>query len=201
MRRFLMVSMAIFVLAGAAQASAPTTALTAQDSGAYRLDTEHASIIFTVRHLGFSNYTGRFNQFDATLTLDAVNLEKSRVKVTVNPGSVDVHDSSLEATLADTEFFDTGKFPEAVFVSTRVEKTSATTLDIHGDLTLRGVTRPLVLKAVFNGVGNDPFLRKRKLGFSATTSMRRSDFGMKAYLPDVGDEVNLTIEAEFIKAD
>lgn len=201
MRRLWVIPLVLAVLGGAAQASAPTTALTAQDSGKYRLDQEHASIIFTIRHLGFSNYTGRFNQFDATLNLDAANLEKSSVKVTVNPASVDVHNSTLEATLADTEFFDTEKFPEAVFVSTRVEKTSATTLDIHGDLTLRGVTKPIVLKAIFNGVGDDPFVRKRKLGFSATTSLRRSDFGMSAYLPDVGDLVKLTIEAEFISAD
>ena len=201
MRRLWVIPLVLAVLGGAAQASAPTTALTAQDSGKYRLDQEHASIIFTIRHLGFSNYTGRFNQFDATLNLDAANLEKSSVKVTVNPASVDVHNSTLEATLADTEFFDTEKFPEAVFVSTRIEKTSATTLDIHGDLTLRGVTKPIVLKAIFNGVGDDPFVRKRKLGFSATTSLRRSDFGISAYLPDVGDLVKLTIEAEFISAD
>ena len=201
MGRFFIIPVMLAVLAGAAQASAPTTALTAQDSGEYRLDQEHASIIFTIRHLGFSNFTGRFNGFDATLNLDAANLEKSSVKVTVNPASVDVHNSTLEATLADTEFFNTRQFPEAVFVSTRVKKTSLTTLDVHGDLTLRGVTKPIVLKAIFNGVGDDPFVRKRKLGFSATTSLRRSDFGMSAYLPDVGDLVKLTIEAEFISVD
>ena len=188
----------------AANAPVPTmasTELTENLSGDYVLETNHASIIFTISHMGYSHYTGRFNKLDAALHFDAKDPAASNVKVTVMPSSVDTHNSTLEAELASKSWFNTDAFPQATFVSTKIEKTGANTGKITGDFTLAGVTKPIVLDAVFNGGGHDGFMKKDKLGFSAKTSIKRSDFGVSNYVPLVGDAVAIDIEAEFVRKD
>lgn len=169
--------------------------------GAYQLDASHASIVFNISHLGFSNYTGRFNSFDAKLNFKPEDVTKSTLEVTIKPASVDVHNSELEAKLIDKDFFDTKAFPDAKFVSTSIVKTGADKGKITGNFTLKGVTKPLTLDVTFNGHGANPFSGGKMMGFSATGTFKRSDFGMTSYVPAVADEVKLTIEAEFTKVD
>jgi polyisoprenoid-binding protein YceI len=173
----------------------PTTKLDNVPMGKYLLDHQHVSVQFAVSHLGFSHYRGRFNKVDATLLYD----KDSGVTATIDLNSVDTNNSVLEEKLKSPTFFDTAKTPEARFISTSFKKLSDSKGTLTGDLSLHGVTRPVTLDVTFNGAGFNPFEGVKTLGFSATTHIKRSDFGMKEYLPAVGDEVTITIEAEFNK--
>ncbi len=182
-----------------AEFTPPSKDVATAEAGSYRLDTSHANIVFGVSHLGFSMYIGRFNRFDATLDFKSEDVTKSTLEVTVHTASVDVNNSELEAKLIDKDFFDIKAFPEAKFVATSIVKTAADKGKITGNLTLKGVTKPVVLDAIFNGHGANPYSGGKVLGFSASGSFKRSDFGMESYVPAVGDEVDLTIEVEFSK--
>lgn len=199
--RFIPILLSALLLSTPALAAEETigTDLSHTPAGAYTLDKSHASITYRISHLGFSNYTGRFNTIDATLDFNPAAPEKSTVKATITTSSVDSHDSTLEAILIDKQFFNSKQFPTATFESTRIEKTDATHGKIHGNFTLLGITKPIVLDATFNAAGPTPMIHTYRLGFSATTRIKRSDFGINAYLPMLGDDVTLTIETEFEK--
>jgi polyisoprenoid-binding protein YceI len=178
-------------------------------AGAYTLDRSHASLIFRVDHLGFSNYTARFKHFDAQLQFDPANLGASSVTVTVDPRSIetdypDVAKHDFNAQLQGEEFLDVAKYPEMTFRSTAVEITGPRTMRINGDLTLHGVTQPVTLDARFNGgYAGHPMDPHARIGFSAHTTLKRSQFGMSYGIPapgttmGVSDEVSIAIEAEF----
>jgi polyisoprenoid-binding protein YceI len=186
----------VFTVARAADPVAPpATALDGVPMGKYLLDKQHVSVQFAVNHLGFSSYRGRFNTVDATLLYD----KESGVTATIDLNSVDTNNSVLEEKLKSPTFFDTQKYSEARFVSTSFKKLSDSKGTLTGDLSLHGVTRPVTLDVTFNGAGFNPFEGVKTLGFSATTRIKRSNFDMKEYLPAVGDEVTITIEAEFNK--
>jgi polyisoprenoid-binding protein YceI len=204
MLRFLIIA-AVSVLPFSAAFAAgdftpPSKEVAKAEAGLYTLDTTHASIVFGISHLGFSTYQGRFNSFDAKLNFKPEDPTKSTLEVTIQPASVDVKNSELEAKLLDKDFFDAKTFPEAKFVATSIVKTGEDKGKMTGNFTLKGVTKPLTLDVVFNGHGANPFSGGKMLGFSATGSFKRSDFGMSAYVPAVGDDVKLTIEVEFAKA-
>jgi len=193
---------AAFIATGAvAQGFTPPAAsLAGTPSGTYTLDKTHANIIFGINHLGFSTYYGRFDNFDATLTFDAKDPTKSSLNVTIDTASTNTNNKVLEDKLDSKVFFNTAQFPKATFVSKKLEKTSDTTGKLTGDLTLLGVTKPVTLDVTFNASGLNPFSKSHTLGFGATGMIKRSDFGMKEYLPAVGDEVVLQIQAEFAQA-
>ncbi|MDY0008553.1 MAG: YceI family protein [Bdellovibrionales bacterium] len=193
-----------------------TTAALAQEltpinklpAGVYTLDKTHASLTWKVSHAGMSNYTARFKSFDAEVTLDPADLTKSKVTAKIDPTSLETDyvpttEKDFNKNLVTKEeWFNAGKFPEITFTSTKIETTGDTTGKIHGDLTLLGVTKPVVLDAVFNGgYAEGPFTKKPAMGFSATTSITRSDFGFSTYVPMIGDKVDIIIEAEFGKKD
>lgn len=176
----------------------PTTDLSKATSGKYTMDPAHTSITFQVKHLGLSNYTGRFNSVSGDLTFDTKDPTKSALNVKIDPLSVDVNHEKLSKEIATQEDVLNGvKFAEITFVSKSITKTSDTTGKITGDLTLLGVTKPVTLDAVFNGSSFNPFSKKPTLGFSATGSLKRSEFGMKGWDKAVGDDVKLIIETEF----
>ena len=187
----------------AAQAPGPVPA------GAYTLDKAHASLIFRVNHIGFSNYTRRFKRFDAALQFDPANMARSSVTVSVDATSLETDYPSpkeldFNALLQNEQWLDTAKFPQMTFRSSKVEVTAPSTLKISGDLTLRGVTRPMVLDATYNGgYEGHPLDPHARIGFSAHGTLKRSDFGMTVGIPapgttmGVGDEVEVIIEAEF----
>ena len=176
-------------------------------AGQYQLDKSHASLLLRVNHLGFSTYTTRFSRFDAQLSFDPGNIPAAKVVTTIDASSfeMDAAPQTCIDIVKGPQMLDTVKFPQIVFKSERVRMTGPKSMEISGTLTLRGVTRPLVLTATFNGgypgmPNMDPHAR---VGFSAHGSFKRSDFGMAFGIPapgtnmGVGDLIDFSIEAEF----
>lgn len=197
-------------VAGAAQApAAPAWTPAPPVAGAYALDKAHASLIFRVNHLGFSRYTARFRRFDAQLQFDPADLAASRVTATVDARSIetdfpDPAKLDFNAMLQNEQWLDTQRYPEMTYRSERVEPVGANRMRVHGVLTLRGVMRPVVLEATYNGgYAGHPMDPHARVGFSAHATLKRSDFGMTFGIPGpgnalgVGDEVEVIIEAEF----
>ena len=179
---------------------APSTDLTNIPKGDYKLDPDHANVVFQISHLGYSTFIGRFDKITGDLNFNSAKPEKSKLKVTVDAGSIDTKVAALDEHLKKADFFDTAKYPEITFKSTKVEKLSDSTGRVTGDLTLHGVTKPVTLDVTFHGGGANPMMKKVILGFGAVTKIKRSDFGISQYVPMVGDEVTLIIEAEFDQA-
>jgi polyisoprenoid-binding protein YceI len=167
------------------------------EAGRYAIDKSHAKIVFAIDHLGFSTYYGFFTDLEGNLQLDPAAPAKSGLTVTINVANVVTTDRTLDAKLKSDTFFDVGKFPKATFKSTSIEVTGDGTGKLTGDLTLHGVTKPVVLDVTFNGGGTPPMTQLYVVGFNATTTLKRSDFGVTNFIPFVGDEVKLLISCEF----
>ncbi len=176
---------------------APTTDLSKVQGGNFSIDKNHAKIIFSTTHFGFSTYYGLFTDFDAKLTFDPKAPTASKLEVAIDLNGIDTTNPKLDTHLKSPDFFDVAKFPHASFKSTSIAVTGPTTGTITGDLTLHGVTKPVTLTASFAGGGINPMTKAYVLGFSATGTLKRSDFGVSAYVPAVGDTVTLTISGEF----
>jgi polyisoprenoid-binding protein YceI len=163
----------------------------------YQLEKTHVDLLFAISHAGFTEKHGSFRELDATLRYDEQHPESSQIDVTVKTASVDTGFPARDADLRSDKFFDVAKYPEMHFVSTKVTPEADRGLRIDGELTLHGVTKPLTLHAKLNKAAPNPFDKKPTLGFSASGSLQRSEFGMSTYLPMIGDAVTLTIDAEF----
>lgn len=181
----------------AAPQLAQKSTLKAVEGGSFRLDKSHARIVFSTSHLGFSTYYGFFGDLDAQLDYDPKAPEKSRLEVTVNVAGLVTNDANLDENLKSADYFDTEKFPIAAFKSTKVEVAGPARGKITGELTLHGVTRNVALDAKLNGGGTNPVSQDYVLGFDASGSVSRSDFGIKTLVPFVGDQVKLVISCEF----
>lgn len=184
--------------AGAAVSPDPKQA----PAGAYQLETRHTQVVFAIRHFGITNYYGRFDKVSGSLQFNPTAPEKSSVSVTVDMSSADVMSSELVGELVGPHVFDSAKFPTATFVSGTVTRTGPATGKMTGDLTLHGVTKPVTFDVDFNGGTPSPMGGKAyNLGFHATTTIKRSDFGLTSMIWSrlVSDEVNLTIEAMFVQ--
>jgi polyisoprenoid-binding protein YceI len=179
-----------------AQQAGPTTDLAKLDGGTFELDRNHAKIIFSYNHFGYSVSYGMFTDFTGKLVFDPKAPAGSALEVSINLDGIDTTVPKLDAHLKSPDFFDTAKFPTAGFRSTKVAVTGPTTGTITGDLTLHGVTKPVTLDATFNGGGTN-VAKKYVLGFNAVGHVKRSEFGVGAYAPMVGDDVTLTLSAEF----
>lgn len=166
-------------------------------SGQYVLDPAHGKITWSISHLGYSTYIGQFSDVQGTLSLDSANPAQSSLDVTVDMDSAGTFHPQLDAHLKHEDFFHTEKFPTASFKSTAVRVVDTNKAEITGDLTLRGVTRPVVVEAVFNQAGVNPLDKIYSVGFDGTAVIKRSDFGIEYGLPLLGDEVTLQIEGEF----
>ena len=177
--------------------SSPTTDPTQVRPGGYKLDPAHGKITWSLSHLGFSTYYGQITDVAADASLDAKAPEKSRLSVTVGTPSITGLNDRLDTHLKSADFFDTQKFPTATFVSTSVEPTSPTTARVNGTLTLKGVAKPVSFDATFNQAGLHPVDKLYTVGFDGRAVIKRSEFGITAYLPMVGDEVTLRLEGEF----
>jgi len=165
----------------------------------YEMDTSHTHAGFKISHLGFSETYGNFRDVTGTLKLNADKPEDAKLNVTIKTASIDSGFDARDEHLRKDDFLNVEKFPTMTFTSTKVERTSDTTADVMGDLTLLGVTKPLTLKVTLNKIGENPMNKKATAGFSATGSLKRSDFGLTTYLPAIGDEVTLLISSEFIR--
>lgn len=159
-------------------------------------DRAHTQVLFTVSHLGFTEMTGQFREFSGELMLDREDLTKSSVTARIDTNSVDMNFERLDAHLKNKDFFDVENHAEMVFTSTRVEKVADDRLTVHGDLSLLGQTKPVSLDVRINKIANHPMSGKPYAGFAATTSIKRSDFGMTYGVPNVGDEIGIRINLE-----
>ena len=173
-------------------------------AGKYAIEPSHASLVWTVSHNGLSKYTARFTELSADLDFDTATPENSKLTARINPLSVRTdhpNGPDWDTTLGtDEKWFNASAFPAIVYESTSVKLTGEDTGTIDGKLTMLGISQPVSLDVTFNGVRNFPYFGTRDvIGFSATASLKRSDFGMNALLPAIGDEVDITIEVEFLE--
>ena len=172
--------------------------------GNWVVDTLHSSVLFSIRHLGLAKVRGRFDRFNATLDVGP-NLAATNVSATIDLASINTNNSDRDAHLRSTDFFSTDEHPEMHFVSRSIRPVG-NDWELDGDLTLNGRTRPLVLSVEFNGVQEFPGQNMRLAGFSATGTMRRSEFGIDFGLLPIGmdtlalgDEVKIELDLEFIE--
>lgn len=168
-------------------------------AGQYSLDKSHGSLLFKVRHLGLSTYVGRFNTFDASLEFDPMNIAGAKLDAIIEIDSLDINNPSLKNDLMDGTWFNQAKYPQARFSTLSVKQIQGIQFEFTGNLDWRGVTKPVTLLVTFHGGANNVLSGKYTLGFSAEGSFKRSDFGMDAYIPLVGDEVKIEAEAEFLR--
>ncbi|WP_435996618.1 MULTISPECIES: YceI family protein [unclassified Pseudoxanthomonas] len=185
MRKTLLVA-ALFAFAGAAFA-APVT---------YKLDPGHTNVLASWNHFGYSNPSANFGQADGTLVYDADKVSASSVQVTLPLTGLSALADQFYDHLTSDKWFDAAKYPSATFKSTKVEAAGEGKLKVTGDLTIKGVTKPVVLDVTLNKAGEHPMKKVPAIGFDATATVKRSDFGLGAYAPMVSDEVTLKITTE-----
>ena len=170
----------------------------------WAIDPVHSSIEFAVRHLMIATVKGRFAGVSGTVVTDGFDLSNGEVEVAIDPATIDTREADRDAHLRSADFFDVERFPAATFKSRGVDNRRGDRFELAGDLTLRGVTQPVVLDVTTQGFGKDPWGGERA-GFSASTTIKRSAFGLtwnqllEAGGVAVGDEVRLTIDAELVK--
>ena len=166
----------------------------------YALDPVHTRVAFQISHAGFSNPIGSFSGTTGTLDFDEHDWTSARLTVRIPIATLDLGDATWQEKTLGQTFFDAKMFPEARFVSTRVEPTGEHSAQVTGDLTLHGVTRPVTLSVTLNALKRHPLTLRKTVGFSATATLSRKQFGMAAWKALVGDEVHLIIEAEAVRS-
>ncbi len=186
-------------LAGAAQAQVSVTNPASVRPGVYKVEPNHTRVLFAVSHEGFTTYYGNFTGVSGSLTLDPKKPSASAVSISIPTKSVSTTNAVLDGELKSADWLDASADPAITFKSTSVTPTGHGNAKIAGDLTLHGVTKPVVLATKFNGAGTDPITSAYTVGFNATTTIKRSDFGVSKYVPLVGDPVEITISAAFVQ--
>lgn len=200
MRRITTALLIAFIASPALAAGPASPDPAAVTAGNYAVESSHTRVQFSVSHMGFSDWYGDFAGATGTLSIDPKQISASKLEISIPVASVTTTNAKLDAELKSAEWFDADKFPKIRFVATKVERTAADRANITGDLTFHGVTRPVVLDARFNGAGINPLSKAYTIGFNATTTINRSDFGVKTYVPLIGDAVTLRISAAFEQA-
>jgi polyisoprenoid-binding protein YceI len=167
----------------------------------YTIEPDHAQGVFRWNHLGFSFPAGQFSRGEGTLEFDSADPTKSSVKVTIPLSSLQTGVPALDEDLKSDRFFDVAKFPIAIFTSSKVQK-SATPghLQLIGNLDLHGIVKPVTLNLTVVKIGTNPRSGLPTVGFDATTTLRRAEFGLGAYVPQVGDEIEIRIITEAVEA-
>ncbi len=185
MRKTLLVA-ALLAFAGSAFA-APVS---------YKLDPNHTNVLASWNHFGFSNPSVGFSQVEGTLVYDADKVSASSVEVSLPINGLWAFSALFNEHLNSADWFDSAQFPTATFKSTKVEAAGKGKLKVTGDLTIRGITKPVVLDATLNKAAEHPLGKRAAIGFNATTTVKRSDFGLAKYVPNVSDEVQIRITTE-----
>lgn len=167
----------------------------------YKIDPTHTATVFTWNHFGFSTPSANFSDIQGTISVDNAKPADSSVNVTIPLSSLNTNVAALDEHLKNADFFDAAKYPNITFKSTKVQALGKNKYKITGNLTVKDVTKPVVLDAVLNKQGEHPMTKAQSIGFNATTSFNRSAFGVGAYVPNVGDKitVNITTEASVAK--
>ncbi|MBX7137372.1 MAG: YceI family protein [Oligoflexia bacterium] len=170
----------------------------------YAIDPDHSNVTFKVRHLAISSVSGRFAEFSGSFDYDPAKIEQSKTEALIKTVSIDTRQKKRDDHLRSPDFFDAAQFPEIKFVSKGIKKATAEGFELSGDLTMRGVVKPVVLNVEFGGLAKDPFGNERA-AFTATTKLNRKDWGVSwSKVLDsgalvVGDEVSVTLEIEGIQ--
>ena len=170
----------------------------------YKIDPAHSDISFKVKHLMIATATGLFKTFDATLEIDEENFENAQVSFEADVDSIDTKNEQRDAHLKSDDFFNAAQYPKLTFKSTKIEKVSDSEFKLTGDLTVRDITKPVVLSVDYNGKVIDPWGMER-MGFEATGKINRKEFGLKwSAVTEAGglvvaDDVKLVLNVEMVK--
>ena len=170
-------------------------------SGNYGLDKSHGYISYTYSHMGYSTPHVGFNSFDVELTLDSENPANSTVNVTIDATSIDSRVENFNGHLNGPNFFDTANHPTITFRSTSVEALGEDKFNVTGDLTIKGVSKPVTLDTTINKAADHPMKKIPIVGVSATATVSRSDWGLTRAVPNVGDEITIYISVELPKSE
>ncbi|MCW8808608.1 MAG: YceI family protein [Rhodanobacter sp.] len=162
----------------------------------YRLDPNHTMVLFSWNHFGFSNPTADLGLGEGTLVFDEQQPANSSVQVSLPLSKLDTHVPALDKRLKEADFFDAGKYPTVTFKSTSVQPLGGHKFKVTGDLTVHGVTRSVVLDAILNKIRAHSTTRAASIGFDATATLKRSEFGVGAYVPNVSDAITIRITTE-----
>lgn len=187
MRIRLLSAAALLAFAAAPAFAAPVT---------YKIDPTHTTVLAQWNHFGFSNPSASFGNVEGTLVYDAADVARSSVEVTLPLSGLEGFSAKFNEHLRSADFFDAAKFPKATFKSTKVEAAGEGKLKVTGDLTVKDITRPVVLDVTLNKAADHPMTKAPTIGFDATTTLSRTEFGVGNYAPAVSDEVELRITTE-----
>lgn len=187
MKRILLA--AVLALASTAAFAAPLT---------YKIDPNHTDVTARWSHFGFSHPIAHFGKVDGFITYDPAKVGDSKVEVTIPLSGLNSHVPDFDDHLRSDDFFDADKYPTITFRSTSVQAAGKDRLKVTGDLTVKGITRSVVLDVVINKIGMQPLAKREAAGFNATTTLKRSEFGLGKYAPNVSDEVEINITTEAI---
>ncbi|WP_151830486.1 YceI family protein [Acinetobacter junii] len=167
----------------------------------YKIDPTHTATVFSWNHFGFSTPSANFTDIQGVIKVDNAKSSNSSVDVIIPISSVNTNVPALDKEFQEEAWFNAAKYPNITFKSTKVETKDKKHFKITGNLTVKGVTKPVVLDAVLNKQGEHPMAKVPAIGFNATTSFDRSAFGIGNYVPNVGDKitVNITTEATAAK--
>ena len=183
---------------------APRTSALSALSGTYALDTTHTRIGFVARHAMVTKVRGAFNEFEGSATLDGDDVSRSSASVTITAASIDTRQAQRDAHLRSNDFLAMDEFPTITFVSTAARRTDGDDVELDGELTVRGVTRPVTIPFTFEGTAVDPYGNTR-VGFEGSVVINRKDFGVSynAALETGGvlisDKVTLEFEVSAVK--
>ena len=206
MRRYLLalpLIAAVPIIAYAAHHAAPAAPavdVSKISGGNYVVENHHTQVLWSVSHFGFNDYFGLFGQMTGTLSLDKADPSKSKVMINIPINEIATSRGDLSKHMMSPDFFDVAKYPTATFVSTSVEPMPGNKAKITGNLTMLGVTKPVVLDAELSGGGGNPMSKKETIGFHAKTTIDRTKWGMTKFAPNIGASVKLKISAAFEKA-
>lgn len=195
----LLPALVLAALSGPALAQVANHEPSKVEAGSYVVEPTHTQVGFGVSHMGFTTYYGHFSNASGTLELTPKDPAGSKLSVTVPTASVDTTSEKLDGELKSEQWFDAAKYPTISFVSTQIVPSGDGEAKVMGNLTMHGVTRPVTFDAKFVGAGTNPLDKKYTVGFAITGVVSRSEFGVKTYVPLIGDEVAITISGAFEK--
>jgi polyisoprenoid-binding protein YceI len=196
-RSYLSLTIAAALAVSTGVGAAPGPTLDTVKAGTYKVESYHTQVGFSLSHFGFTNYSGLFSGATGNLRLDPAHPASSKLDVTIPVDSILTTVPKLTDELKGDKWFDVAKFPQATFASTSVTLGSGGEATIAGNLTLHGITKPVVLHAHLVGAGVNPLDKTYTVGFQASGTINRSDFGVSLYAPALGDEVELSIAGAF----
>jgi polyisoprenoid-binding protein YceI len=162
----------------------------------YTIDPDHTHVAFKIDHVGFSHVLGVFASVAGTLSFDPAKIESSKLNVTIQAESLNTISAQRDSDIKGADWLDTAEFSTITYVGKTFTKTDETHGTITGDLTVRGVSKPVTLNVTLNKAGVHPMSKDEAVGFDATATFKRSDFGIKTYLPYIGDDLTVDISTE-----